>query len=235
MEISLKQLLDQHGVSLQQRNRCLVVCQPKQKDYISLVQWFDDKKVLPNTFNIEQIRNNNRLVPFSKNTFGVYAAKGYQVYSEQGHLNTNFDGDRHLLSYPLCIVKFNQEEYSKAKDEYDKFWKWRTNRNADRLKMEEEFFFDGKHAMHLVRLLRMGTEILRDGVVLVKRSDADELLSIRNGKWTYEQIIDYVDDMDKQVREVWYKKTTLPKKPNIKFAAKLLMEVQDLVWRYKQK
>jgi hypothetical protein len=93
------------------------------------------------------------------------------------------------------------------------------------------FHGNTKHAMHLVRLLRMGVEILRDGNVIVKRPDAEELLAIRNGAWTYDELVKYAESMDKEVREVWYKKTELPKKPNIKFAAELLMETQELVWR----
>jgi hypothetical protein len=87
-----------------------------------------------------------------------------------------------------------------------------------------------KHAMHLVRLLRMGVEALRDGVINVRRPDAAELLEIRNGAWTYEDLVAYAEDMDKQVREVWYFKTDLPKTPDLNFAAELLMDVQDIVW-----
>lgn len=89
---------------------------------------------------------------------------------------------------------------------------------------------NSKHAMHLVRLLRMGVEALRDEEIIVKRPDAQELLDIRNGVWTYEEIVAYAEKMDKEVREVWYKKTNLPKRPDLKFAAALLMDVQDLVW-----
>lgn len=89
---------------------------------------------------------------------------------------------------------------------------------------------DFKHAMHLVRLMRMGIEALRDEEIIVKRPDALELLEIRGGAWTYEEIVAYAEKMDKEVREVWYKKTNLPKKPDLKFAASLLMDVQDLVW-----
>jgi len=87
-----------------------------------------------------------------------------------------------------------------------------------------------KHAMHLVRLLRMGVEALRDEEIIVKRPDAEELLAIRAGAWSYDELIKYAEDMDKQVREVWYKKTKLPKYPDLKFAASLLMDVQDSIW-----
>ncbi|AEZ66297.1 hypothetical protein phiTE_131 [Pectobacterium phage phiTE] len=37
------------------------------------------------------------------------------------------------------------------------------NRNAARHELEEKFGYDTKHAMHLVRLLRMSQEILETG------------------------------------------------------------------------
>lgn len=89
---------------------------------------------------------------------------------------------------------------------------------------------DFKHAMHLVRLLRMGIEALRDGEIIVKRPDAEELLNIRNGDWSYEQIVQYAEQVDDEIKNVWYKKTDLPKKPNLKKVAQLLMETQDMVW-----
>ncbi len=96
--------------------------------------------------------------------------------------------------------------------------------------LEEKYGYDTKHAMHLVRLLRMGVEALRTGEVIVKRPDADELLAIRDGAWSYDEIVEYATDMDHHVRDVLYKTTNLRKKPDIKFAANLLMDVQDLIW-----
>ena len=50
----------------------------------------------------------------------------------------------------------------------------------------ERFGFDTKNAAHLIRLLRMGIEFLRDGDMRVDRSglDATELLDIKHGEWT---------------------------------------------------
>lgn len=90
-----------------------------------------------------------------------------------------------------------------------------------------------KHAMHLVRLLRMGEEALTLGKIIVKRPDAKELLDIRNGAWTYEELLQYAEEKDKYIRDVLYKNTKLPKTPNYKLAAKVLMEVQDMVWSSK--
>lgn len=91
-----------------------------------------------------------------------------------------------------------------------------------------------KHAMHLVRLLRMGVEALTEGKLYVRRPDAAELLTIRNGAWSYEQVVEYAEMMDKKVREELYTTTKLPKKPDIHLAAQLVLDIQDLVWTNKK-
>ena len=201
---------------------------PRQIDFVSLVQWFGTDKRMK--LNLEDFRSGYRLIPYGGDTFGLVAAAGYETFAPSFNVNTLFEGDHHTAGTPLAVLKFNKEEYNLAKDKWAQYWTWKENRNEARHELEENFGFDTKHAMHLVRLLRMGVEALRDGEIIVKRPDAQELLSIRNGAWTYEQIVKYAEDMDKEVREVWYKKTSLPKYPDLKKAATILMEVQDLIW-----
>lgn len=200
---------------------------PKPYEFLSVVQWFGREKNLK--VDLLSFRNDHRLIPYGGNTFGIVPWNGHQLWDDTGHLNDRFDGERQRLT-PLMIVKWNKEEYRTAKEKHQQYWSWKKNRNKARGELEEQFGYDCKHAMHLVRLLRMGVETLRDGKVVVKRPDADELLAIRNGAWTYDELIKYAEKMDTDIREVWYKKTSLPKKPNVKFAAQLLMDTQDLIW-----
>ncbi len=184
---------------------------------------------MPGSFDL--IRDNYRLVPFGNDLYGMSMDEGYQTYSDDGTLNTNFDeAERHLRKTPEMVVKFNKDEYRIAKEKHGQYWSWKKNRNAKRGVLEEEFGYDTKHAMHLVRLLRMAREILKTGEVLVKRPDAEELLAIRGGAWTYEDLLAYSESMDKEIREVLYPTTSLPKKPNVKRAAEILMTVQDSIW-----
>lgn len=199
---------------------------PKPFQYLSVVQWFGDEKNLK--VDLTQFRNDHRLVPYGSNTYGVVPVEGFKLWDDNGWLNDVFEGER--TGNPLMVVKWNRDQYKLDKERHEQYWTWKNNRNQARGELEEQFGYDTKHAMHLVRLMRMGVEILRDGEVVVKRPDAEELLTIRNGAWTYEEVVKYAEEMDREVREVWYKKTELPKKPNIKFAAQLLMDVQDLVW-----
>ena len=225
---------------------------PRQSDYVKLVHNFTRSKVLK--MDINDYRKGYRLIPYESNLYGIYEAKGYETFADDFSLNTVYDADEDFMTLkytkrakfaqlflslanqppvrrkPLFIVKFNKEEYLLAKEKHKQYWSWKNNRNESRGELEEHFGYDTKHAMHLVRLLRMGVEALRDEEIIVKRPDAEELLSIRNGAWTYEEVVAYAESMDKEAREVWYKKTNLRKKPDIKFAAKLLMDVQDLVW-----
>lgn len=204
---------------------------PRQTDFVSLVQWYGADKVFNRDFNIRDYYDSYRLIPYGGEVYGLYYEIGYTPFNIQTYnLNTLYDGDRENLDQPLAVVKFNKEEYKRAKEKHEQYWTWKKNRNEARSELEENFGYDTKHAMHLVRLLRMGVEILRDGEVIVKRPDAAELLEIRGGSWKYEDLVKYAEDMDKQVREVWYKQTSLRKKPDLKFAAQLLMETQEIVW-----
>lgn len=47
----------------------------------------------------------------------------------------------------------------------------------------EKFGYDTKNAAHLIRLLVMGIEFLRDGMLYVHRQDANYFLNIKTGKW----------------------------------------------------
>ena len=69
-----------------------------------------------------------------------------------------------------------------------------------------------------------------DDKIIVKRPDAEELLAIRNGSMTYEEIVEYAEDMHDEIMNKLYKATDLPKKPDLKKVAQLLMDTQFKVW-----
>lgn len=232
-------------------NRPQEIDPPRQTKYVSLVHNFSDKKIF--TMDLEQFRDGYRLIHYGGEIYGVYEAPGYKTFDDLFTLNTNSDdlegfytkeptdlekqagailnipefGARRL---PLFIVKFNKEQYKQDKEIWKNYWDWKKNRNEKRSELEEQFGYDTKHAMHLVRLLRMGQEILEDGVVNVFRGDAQELLDIRGGKWSYDEVIAFAEHTDKHIREELYKTSQLPKAPDLQLAAKILMQAQDIFW-----
>jgi predicted nucleotidyltransferase len=88
------------------------------------------------------------------------------------------------------------------------------------------FHGNSKHALHLTRLTRMCKEILETGKVLVKRPDAQELIEIRNGKWTYDQLIEYFDKIEKEIK-LAYDKSTVKKLPNFAKIEQTVIEIVE--------
>jgi hypothetical protein len=111
-------------------------------------------------------------------------------------------------------VMVQERKYSQLKREFDQYQSWKQNRNRKRFELEEKFGYDCKHAYHLVRLLRMCKEMLLTGKVIVKRPDREELLAIRNGAWTYDQLIEYAKTEEKSLDELYLPTQVLPKTPN---------------------
>lgn len=58
-----------------------------------------------------------------------------------------------------------------------------------RRNLVQKFGFDTKNAAHLIRLLRMGIEFMKDGRLNVLRHDASQLLEIKRGEWSMDQIV----------------------------------------------
>jgi predicted nucleotidyltransferase len=83
-----------------------------------------------------------------------------------------------------------------------------------------------KHASHLVRLYLQCEQLLKTGKLVVFRDDAEFLLSIRNGAWTYEQIIEFADKKDKEL-ELLYKSSFLPKEPDRKLINNTIIDIID--------
>lgn len=114
------------------------------------------------------------------------------------------------LKEELVVLLERERQYKKAREQYNSWLNWKKNRNKERFKLEEKSGYDTKHASHLVRLMRMGYEILTEGKVVVKRPDRDEILAIKNGAWTYEKVMEFAEGMQKTLDEA-YKTTKLPK------------------------
>jgi hypothetical protein len=71
-----------------------------------------------------------------------------------------------------------------------------------------------KHAMHLVRLLLSGIEILREGAVPVRVGQhRDHLLAIRRGKVSWPEVNAWRKELHREFDAAW-EKTKLPEQPN---------------------
>jgi hypothetical protein len=142
-----------------------------------------------------------------------------KVFHEVGGIT-----DRHVEIY-------NKDAYKSALRKWKQYWHWKRNRNPERAVLEEKYGYDTKHAMHLIRLLRVGREILLEGDVIVDRYHLDRghLLNIRNGKFTYDEILEesqiIMDDIEHLKTH-----STLPKKADRIAIEAMMIELYEDYW-----
>lgn len=133
-----------------------------------------------------------------------------ESYDSEIFMNMN------LQNYPLRDFKSMLSEMNNIVKDYSKL----NHRNS-----KKDDIHLNKHAMHLVRLLLMGTEILEGkGINTYREHDRDFLLDIRNGKYTFDEVFECVDELQTRF-EYAEKNTCLPAKPNQKEIDELVMDI----------
>lgn len=137
-----------------------------------------------------------------------------------------------VLGYNDNFLEIIDKEraYKNALTNWTQYNNWKIERNPLRAELEAKHSFDTKHGSHLVRLIRMAEEILTTGKVLVKRPDAQELLAIRAGEWSYEKVVAYAKDMDSKLNDL-ANESPLPKKPPINKIDDLCMQIVEEINR----
>ena len=95
---------------------------------------------------------------------------------------------------PLCFMTYNKDGYTSHCKRYKEYQEWVKKRNPIRYESNLKKSYDAKNIMHTVRLLHMGKELAEGkGFNVVRTWDRQMLLDIRNHKYEYEEIMDYVE------------------------------------------
>ncbi len=127
----------------------------------------------------------------------------------------------------LIHVMARERTYRSEAQHFRQYQQWKAHRNPARAKLEAAHGYDTKHGSHLIRLLRMGREILETGEVHVWRGDrdADELLGIRGGEWSYEELVSHAEAELQRISAI--KRMAVPRKPNRGTADRLVVELVE--------
>lgn len=204
---------------------------PIRKDYFKLIQNFTEEQIFSSGFNISSYNYGHLLVPYGNNIFGLVESERDSLFNADGSIKKVTYSelpDSVKKAHPKFIVKLNEEVFKQEHEMWKNYWKWKRERNETRAALESEHGYDCKHGMHIVRLLRMGAEVLETGIVQVKRPDAEELLSIRNGAWSYEEMLEWATEADNKLDDL-VKKSNLPDKPDYELAKKILINTEEIV------
>lgn len=120
----------------------------------------------------------------------------------------------------------NERRYRAALAEFEQWETWRTNRNKIRYELEEKYGYDCKFAYHLVRLLKISEEILKEGTFSVYRPDREELMIIRNGGWSYEKLMEWNTEQEIKLNGL-YEKSTLQEHAQFEKINELCIEIVE--------
>jgi len=121
-----------------------------------------------------------------------------------------------------------EKRYRAALAEWNQYKMWERERNPARAELEAAHSYDTKHGSHLVRLYRMGAEMLATGECLVERPDADELRAIRNGAWTYERLEQFAEENDRLMDRLYADPACpLPREPDRAAADRLCAAIVE--------
>lgn len=113
-------------------------------------------------------------------------------------------------------IKLSKEaEYRRAVKQYKSWLEWKQNRNKERQKLEKDYRFDSKAAMHLIRLQLVALQLLTTGSwnVFMDTDSRSFLMDIRNGKYTYDEVKKFSEDYRIKTDEA-YKTSSLPSRVN---------------------
>ena len=126
-----------------------------------------------------------------------------------------------------CIFYYNEDGYSMHCRKFKEYEDWLKNRNTQRYVEIENHqqSIDGKNMMHTRRLLDMAKEIALGQGINVRRSNAEFLISIRQGKVNLEDLIKHAETEIKEIDKL-YSESNLPEEVEKKFVNDLLIEIR---------
>lgn len=121
------------------------------------------------------------------------------------------------VGYDENFIDFldRERKFREAQRTWKQFQEWKRNRNPKRAALEAQYGYDLKHALHLVRLLKICRRALETGEVRVKvdAQEREELLSIKAGAWRYEELVEWASAEDAALSEV-QRRSSLPRSPD---------------------
>jgi uncharacterized protein len=164
-----------------------------------------------------------------RDCYNLYYSEEYQYSGIVRKENSN---DVALSSIPkgekpAAMLYFNKDGYSVYCKQYREYWEWVNKRNEQRYRstMSHGKRYDAKNMMHVFRLLMMAKEIATEQKISVFRNDRDLLLSIKEGKFEYDELLEKAETMMKELPSL-YQNSELMEMPDIEMINETLVKMR---------
>lgn len=128
---------------------------------------------------------------------------------------------------PVAMLYFNKDGYSVYCKKYKEYWEWVEKRNDERYNstMAHGKNYDAKNMMHVFRLLLMAKEIATERKINVRRKDRAFLLSIKEGKFEYDELLEKAGILKDEL-PLLYAQSSLQEMPDVEKINNLLVKMR---------
>jgi len=199
----------------------------EKKEAVALKAWLVANNLLHENVGLSAVTH-------LRDCYNLFYSPGY-AYS--GIIRTENSNEVHLSSIPksespLAMLYFNRDAYSVFCKKYKEYWNWVEKRNDERYKttMTHGKKYDSKNMMHVFRLLLMAKEIALERKINVLRHDKDFLLSIKEGKFEYEELVEMAVELKNEL-PVFFQTSGLPQEPDKTTVNKLLINMREICYK----
>lgn len=196
---------------------------------IPLIKWLEQKQIQQTQLGLVSIDH-------TKHLYAVFLDKtqklGYQGVIKQAEdsviLKSRVAPDVMSVS---CLF-FNQEGFTSYCRDYQSYWQWVAERNEERYNNNQAHGqnYDSKNMMHTFRLLETARDIALYQEIRVERPNLEELLAIRRGEFSYEDLISRAEELMAEV-EILFAKSELPETADRERALRALVEIRQQLYR----
>ncbi len=149
-----------------------------------------------------------------------------------GICSSDESNDISLSSIPknektLALLYFNKDAYSTYCKKFREYWDWVEKRNIHRFQTNKMHGkgYDTKNMMHTIRLLQLALNIFKEQKLLIEVKNREELLSIKNGEFSYGEMVKKADDLMIEI-EKYAKESNLIEFPDITKVEELLVSLR---------
>lgn len=133
--------------------------------------------------------------------------------------------------HPVAQLSFNKDAYSIYCKDYKAYQDWLRERNETRYAGNQAHGknYDAKNMMHTIRLLQVAEEILRDGELNVRRTNREELLSVKRGDHSYADLMAMADELMTRIESA-ADSSKLPERPDESRIDKALVAMREQLY-----
>ena len=230
---SMKEFLAEHGLD---QKYCGLVNIPNMKDvygvyYDFAAHWkFEETNIYRLLVQADKLGYTNTSdVASISNRYYDEVFFGYSgIVHPEGKSNEVRLSSIPKSEIPICFMTYNQNGYESHCRKYKEYQEWIEKRNPARYESNLKSNYDVKNVAHCVRLLHMGKELAEGkGFNVVRTWDRDMILDIRNHKYEYEEIIEYIEKVFAEMKEL-AEKCNLPETVDKQKVNELILQARTL-------